>query len=420
MPRHMVAHARFISVSLRKAGQRDRPLRLTASSGDGKPERLKGFHDYEQRFGDELRGMRASKSKSLLDVQRELGIRPYMIVAIENGDPESFDSPWMISGVVKSYARYLGMDPDDAVARFQEDCRSRNSGGRRSAKTRRIAVPGRQRRSGDDGFESSRQRLMRPYARVGIPSGTSGPSPTAIFSTAIVAALVGGGLFLGWTLYKDVQTLPVVATSQQYGGFDYASKPTTTVTAPLAPTEPRLPPEAFAALMPISELDHEEIGVYAPGRSAVAAAELPLEADGQFEQSDLMDLAAASPQAGPVPEVDSSALVIVVSREVWIRVNDSDGTVLKEGLLAPGEEYEVPEGGTNALRAGLAGSVYFRIDGEVYGPAGSGGNVIKDFALSSVAIVENFDIVEFETAPEEVRRYVFVVSEGGPPYDLDN
>ena len=389
---------------------------MTASSGDGKPARLKGFHDYEQRFGDELRGMRASKSKSLLDVQRELGIRPYMIVAIENGDPESFDSPWMISGVVRSYARYLGMDPDDAYARFQEDCGSPGSGIRRSAKARRIAVPSRQRRSGGDEFEVARRR----YGRAGIPSGSSGPSPTAIFSTAVVAALVGGGVFLGWTLYKDVQTLPVVATSQQYGGFDYASKPTTTVTEPLAPAEPRLPPEAFAALQPISELDHQEIGVYAPGRSAAAAAELPPEADGRFEQAALADSSAASAQAEPVPEIDSIGLVIVVSREVWIRVNDPDGTVLKEGLMAPGEEYEVPEGGTNALRAGLAGSVYFRIGGQVYGPAGSGGNVIKDFALSPVAIVENFDIVEFETAPEEVRRYVFVVSEVGPPYDRGN
>ena len=396
-------------------GRRDRPLRLTASSGDGKPNPLKGFHDYEQRFGDELRGMRASKSKSLLDVQRELGIRPYMIVAIENGDPESFDSPWMISGVVRSYARYLGMDPDDAYARFLEDCRSRDSDIRRSAKTRRIAVPGRQRRSGDDGFESDRH-FMRRYGRAGIPSRTNKPSPMAIFSTAVVAALVGGGVFLGWTLYKDVQTLPVVATSQQYGGFDYASKPTTTVTAPLAPPEPELPPEAFAALTPISELDHQEIGVYALGRGADATAEFLRNADSQFALAPRMDSAAAN----PIPEIDRSALVIVVSREVWIRVSDLDGTVLKEGLLAPGEEYDVPDDGVNRLRAGLAGSVYFRIGGQVYGPAGSGGNVIKDFALSPVAIVENFDIVEFETAPEEVRRYVFVVSEDGPPYERGN
>lgn len=400
-------------------GKRDRSLRLTASSGDGKPALLKGFHDYEQRFGDELRGMRASKSKSLLDVQRELGIRPYMIVAIENGDPESFDSPWMISGVVRSYARYLGMDPDDAYARFLEDCRSRDSDVRRSTKTRRIAVPGRQRRSGDDGFELTRHTARR-YGRAGIPSNSNKPSPMAIFSTAVVAALVGGGLFLGWTLYKDVQTLPVVATSQQYGGFDYASKPTTTVTTPLAPPEPSLPPEAFAALQPISELNHQEIGVYAPGRSAAAAADLPQETYSQFALAPRMDSAAASASANPVPEIDGSALVIVVSREVWIRVSDLDGTVLKEGLLAPGDEYDVPDDGVNRLRAGLAGSVYFRIGGQVYGPAGSGGNVIKDFALSPVEIVENFDIVEFETAPEEVRRYVFVVSEDEPPYERGN
>ena len=49
---------------------------------------LKGFDSYELTLGDELRGERASKGKSLLDVQRDLRIRADYIVADRRGQLE--------------------------------------------------------------------------------------------------------------------------------------------------------------------------------------------------------------------------------------------------------------------------------------------------------------------------------------------
>ncbi len=60
-----------------------------------------------------MRGERATMGKSLLDVQRELRIKAAYIAAIENRDPSAFDTPGFIAGYVRSYARYLGMDPDE-------------------------------------------------------------------------------------------------------------------------------------------------------------------------------------------------------------------------------------------------------------------------------------------------------------------
>ena len=93
---------------------------LRRSSKEVQPEidEPKGFDDYELRLGDMMRGERATMGKSLLDVQRELRIKAAYIAAIENCDPEAFDTPGFIAGYVRSYARYLNMDPDRAFAIF--------------------------------------------------------------------------------------------------------------------------------------------------------------------------------------------------------------------------------------------------------------------------------------------------------------
>ena len=82
-----------------------------------------GFDDFDVRLGDLMRGERATLGKSLLDVQRDLKIKASYIAAIENADISAFDSPGFIAGFVRSYARYLGMDPDHAFERF---CREAN------------------------------------------------------------------------------------------------------------------------------------------------------------------------------------------------------------------------------------------------------------------------------------------------------
>ncbi|MCF8512624.1 MAG: helix-turn-helix domain-containing protein, partial [Rhodobacteraceae bacterium] len=81
-------------------------------------DRPKGFDDFDVRLGDLMRGERATLGKSLLDVQRDLKIKATYIAAIENADIAAFESPGFIAGFVRSYARYLGMDPDQAFAKF--------------------------------------------------------------------------------------------------------------------------------------------------------------------------------------------------------------------------------------------------------------------------------------------------------------
>ena len=80
-----------------------------------------GYGPYEYSLGDELRGERATMGKTLLDIQRDLRIKAAYIAAIEDAKPEVFPNPGFIAGYVRSYARYLGMNPDEVFHRFCQE-----------------------------------------------------------------------------------------------------------------------------------------------------------------------------------------------------------------------------------------------------------------------------------------------------------
>ena len=84
---------------------------------------LKGFDSYEVSLGDALRGERATLGKSLLDVERDLKIRAAYIAAIEECDIKAFPNTGFVAGYVRSYARYLNLDPDPT---FEAFCREAN------------------------------------------------------------------------------------------------------------------------------------------------------------------------------------------------------------------------------------------------------------------------------------------------------
>lgn len=93
-------------------------IRRRTPKPDAEEAPPKGFDDFDLRLGDIMRGERATMGKSLLDVQRELKIKATYIAAIENSDPSAFETPGFIAGYVRSYARYLALDPEWAFETF--------------------------------------------------------------------------------------------------------------------------------------------------------------------------------------------------------------------------------------------------------------------------------------------------------------
>ena len=84
-------------------------------------------------------------------------------------------------------------------------------------------------------------------------------------------------------------------------------------------------------------------------------------------------------------------VAIFTLRPAWVRVSASDGSIIFEKTLRPGEEYIVPAmADAPTMRAGMAGVVYFRVGDRVYGPAGQGDDVLRQQSLSGDTIAQNY------------------------------
>ena len=63
--------------------------------------------------------------------------------------------------------------------------------------------------------------------------------------------------------------------------------------------------------------------------------------------------------------------------------------------MLPGEEFTLPQLELPPkLRAGMSGYVYFSVNGELFGPVGSGTSVMKNIELSATNIVTSLETPE--------------------------
>lgn len=380
-----------------------------------------GFDDFELRLGDVMRGERATLGKSLLDVQRELRIRASYIAAIENCDPSAFDTPGFIAGYVRSYARYLDMDPDATFAAFCAESGFVTAHGM-SEKASVI-----KKRSD---FAQAPKAARDPFSQPNMPFAPGGDSflsqiePGAIGSMLVLVALLGGIGFGGWTVLKEVQRVqlapveqtPVVLSdldpldaavqpvrTDDDGGADIAAVGAGPFSPPSNEALDRLyrpqaldVPVLIARDAPISTLDPRSVGAFAQADRT----DLP-EVQGDVIQ-DGVDRALAE-ALGDVPafprvlEDMAPGVIMVAVRPAWVRVRASDGTTIFEAIMNAGDTYAVPQTEDPAtLRVGESGAIYFAVNGQTYGPAGARGQVTSNLPLSVANLTATYTIAAAE------------------------
>lgn len=396
----------------------------------------KGFDDYEVRLGDILRGERATLGKSLLDVQRELHIRAAHIAAIENGDLAAFEAPSFIAGFVRSYARYLDLDPEAVYAQFcaEHGFAVAPSMGNVSTprESRPFATPPLH-EPGVPGAPGARSRGAE--AR---PGGTSQPGaikavgflpdpdpfwrrvePGALGSITILVALIGGLGFAGWTVLQEVQRVQVAPADMMpnvvtdLDPLAGQSEVTTGMAAsePDMDTDPLRPATGSGAVgqVRVARPEALDVPVLVPRDGPIAAIGVSDE-NGQARQAPaistdaavsaaLADLLPAEDQpAGTAPRVvnDGPPVVqILAVRPSWMRVRGADGSVIFERILDAGETWVLPQTeDTPSLHAGNSGSVYFLIDGQAYGPAAPGANVVRNISLAVSNLTESYQLAD--------------------------
>ena len=373
----------------------------------GKPsaeveEKPKGFDDYDLRLGDLMRGERATLGKSLLDVQRELKIKATYIAAIENADVSAFETAGFVAGYVRSYARYLGMDPDAA---YQQFCAEANF----------TAIP-----KGLSSNTAPRTQTARPRPRgldaladpdaLFVPRGerwVSRIEPGAAGSVLVLLLLIAGIGYGGWSVLREVQRVQVapieqapsvVASIDPLGnvGAGTALKVAEGQPEDARPSAPTA--EALGRLYRPQALDMPQM----VSRDGPIAAILPERPD----TDSAVAAALAQPEEQPVRVLAEAApaVEIMAAQPSWVRVRAADGTVLFEKILDAGETYVVPQSeAPPTLRAGNSSSVYFIVKGQAFGPAAPGAQVVSNVALSPEALSEKYALVDLGQKPEVAR-----------------
>ncbi|ABN76739.1 protein RodZ, contains Xre-like HTH and DUF4115 domains [[Luteovulum] sphaeroides subsp. megalophilum] len=385
-------------------------------------DKPKGFDDFELRLGDLMRGERATLGKSLLDVQRELKIKATYIAAIENADVSAFETQGFVAGYVRSYARYLGMDPDEAFARFCHEANFTTMHGMA------ISVTGARRDTGPRSRPQGEGRdpLADPNALF-VPRGESvlaSIEPGAVGSVLVLLALIGGIGYGGWAVLQQVQRVqvaPVDQAPQVVAEIDPLGSVGTV--APLVRSEPASDTMDLAAADPAQP---DLMGrLYRPQAQALDVPVL-VSRDGPIAainprmndsvQQASLELPAIPATAAAVPveeevqvaEAAPPTVELLAVRPSWVRVQAADGTVLFEKILDAGERYVVPQmEEPPVLRAGNSGSLYFAVNGETYGPSAPGAQVVKNVALSPEALTGKYAMADL-TGDADLARYVTV------------
>lgn len=382
----------------------------------------KGFDDYELLLGDMMRGERATLGKSLLDVQRELKIKASYISAIENADPSVFETPGFIAGYVRSYARYLNMDPERAFDIF---CRESGFSTAHGMSDEASSI--KKSRAAEIIASSSIGR--DPFAQPSTPfvptndAFMSRVEPGAIGSTLVLVTLLGAIGFGGWTVLNEVQQVrvaPVDETPIVLTDLDPIARATAPVVqsqddviaglaAPSSDGLDRLyrpkaldTPVLVARDAPISMINPQSFGAFAVEQTQAAALEAQptLLADGTVQ---------VAPNGVAVPQVVEQIpgqVQLVAVRPAWVRVSAADGTSVFEGILNAGDTYPIPMTEDPAtLRVGESGAIYFAVNGQHFGPAGPRGQVTSKVALSADALTQKYEVADI-SADQDLARVV--------------
>jgi cytoskeletal protein RodZ len=75
--------------------------------------------DQTGSLGHFLKREREKKNISLRDVSRNTRVREHLLEAIEADRYDLLPSPTFVKGFLQSYAKYVGLDPNEVVLRFQ-------------------------------------------------------------------------------------------------------------------------------------------------------------------------------------------------------------------------------------------------------------------------------------------------------------
>ena len=400
--------------------------KLAYNSQTEKRSRPKGFDDFELKLGDTLRGERATLGKSLVEVQNELKIKACYISAIENCDPLAFDTPGFVAGYVRSYARYLNLEPDEVFTKFCSESGFATVHGMSDkassikANSNSVLLPSENFIDGEELFRKSPTAILDSSANT-----FDKIEPGAIGSLAALICVVCGIGYGGLTLFNQIQTVEISPSEaspivlSEISSVILREKNIDSLKTNLATSEQldRLyRPQALdvpvltARDAPISTLDPSFSNNF-DIEEKLNISEIVTNGSETGITEKLLNKGLEETSIQVVQELPPS-IAVLVAENAWVQITAADGTVIYENIMLPGEEFVLPQLEIPPkLRAGMSGYVYFSVNGELFGPVGSGTSVRKNVELSATNIASTLQTPELSNK----KLIAELISEGNFP-----
>jgi len=254
--------------------------------------------------GRALAEARQAQGLELADIAQQLKFMPRQIESLEAERFEALPGPTIARGMVRTYARFLKLDPEPLLERM----------------TGRVDSP--------DATPHLAARFNQP-----VPFSDSGRRSTLVYLALSAGVLaIAGGVVYEWRHERPAPES--IAAAQAPAGTPPAPAETPAAPAetPQAPAVQAQPPRAAAGpvVPPAAQ---------APAKPAVPPASALAAKDSAGVPKTVKDATAALKTAGP------NRLVLRFDQEAWAEVTDGAGRQLVSSLHAAGTE-RVVRGGT--------------------------------------------------------------------------
>ena len=418
--------------------------------------KVNGFDSYTLLLGEELRGERATLGKSLLQVQKDLKIKAAYISAIENCDLDAFPNKGFVAGYIRSYARYLNLNPEEIYERFCTESGFSSQDG-----SRRLDCTDRYKNRGLKDYNIETQLDWKP-SYVGLQEVDSSLFSRSywFFWPFLVASLILFGISFGaWKVLIDIQKLKIVPadnlpiimsemnlqssevlSENKLNRYQFARKEFEANEYKVSESSKLVAPKVSYRDGPIMNLQIEDIGVLGTNSTKLNRS-LPLVSSSvgstrevlinQFDFGPVPEFGvAASVETGEaglkseklanseialdyksldkgvisrnkkkeaVVEQSETTLNIFAVNPSWIRIKDEGRKVVVEKILKAGEVLEIKDNWFNGnLRAGNAKDLFFSLNGVTYGPVSDKRKVIKNFKIDPQNIFNSLKINELK------------------------
>ncbi|WP_069706219.1 helix-turn-helix domain-containing protein [Burkholderia seminalis] len=294
--------------------------------------------------GSRLAQLRETKGWSVDDVSARLKVAPQKLRALEAGDISHLPGVTFALGVVRSYAKMLGVDPEPFAQALRRE---------RGVPEVDLSMPA---SSGTD----------LPRGRVSIPLGGSSRHHPWLWGTAIVVVAVVAVLM--WHTGGDSSGL---LARLKGNDAEHASAASASAASPAAAEEAAA---SGASTVSANDVPAPAAASTAPAQAAASAVPAPV-ATAAASQPVVVAAAAAS-AAVPVQPASvavaagQSMIELKVKQDCWFSVRDKNGKELFSALVRAGETKQVAGDGPFKVTIGnKAGLDAVAFDGKPVDPA---------------------------------------------------